>query len=357
MQSFQVNKSQLSEFQIVEEPLPALLPGEVLLRIESYAFSANNITYAHLGADFRYWEFFPAANPLFGIIPVWGFAVVTDSQKSEIASGERVYGYFPMASHVKLKPGTVRETGFTDASEHRSKLPGAYRQYTFLKNDPMHIESLAAQELVFRPLYTTSYLLDNYLQEKQFMKAEQILITSASSKTAIALAVLLRQRISRERLSLKVLALTSPANLAFVQALGVYSGALSYNDLERAGGASTHVVDFTGNQELLGRIKNSTVWNGATLVGMVQHDASAKETPALGDVFFAPAEIKRQAKLWGLDGFQERLAASWKEFLPSTEAWLSIQKIATPEETASMYLKHLNGSVPPNLGSVITQPL
>jgi len=355
MHSFQVNKDNLSEFQIVEEPVPALLPGEVLLRIETFAFSANNITYAHLGTDFRYWEFFPAANPLFGIIPVWGFASVIESQKPEIETGERVYGYFPMATHLKLKPGIVRETSFTDATEHRSKLPGAYRQYTFLKNDPMHIPDLSAEELVFRPLYTTSYLLDGFLNEKQFMDAGQILITSASSKTAIALAVLLKQRILEERLTIKLVALTSPANSAFVQALDVYSAVLSYNDLHSAGGAATHTVDFTGNQELLARIKDSTAWKGATLVGMVQRETQKTEAPRLGEVFFAPAEIKKHARQWGLDGFQERLAVSWKEFLPSTRKWLSIESVSTPGETAIMYTKHLSGSVPPNVGSVVTQ--
>lgn len=350
--SFQVNKERISEFQIVEEADPAAAPGEVVLRIDSYAFSANNITYAHLGSDFRYWEFFPASNPNFGIIPVWGFATVIESQNPEIETKERVYGYLPMGTHAKLKPGTVRQTSFTDAAEHRSKLPGAYRQYTFLKNDPMHIESLAGLELIFRPLYTTSYLLDDYLSEKQFMNAEQILITSASSKTAIALAGLLKQRTEEERLSLKVLALTSTANLSFVESLGVYSSVLPYDDLDHAARTPTHIVDFTGNQALLGRIRDSVVYRDATLVGVVHREARGTE-PRIGEVFFAPAQIKKHAKRWGLDGFQERLAVSWKQFLPAAEAWLGIENISSREETGSMYVKTLNGSMPPSIGCVV----
>ena len=76
------------------------LPDEALLvRVDRFAFTANNITYAVLGDELKYWELFPAPEG-FGNIPVWGFGEVIASRHQGIAIGERLFGYFPMATHL-----------------------------------------------------------------------------------------------------------------------------------------------------------------------------------------------------------------------------------------------------------------
>lgn len=349
--TFEVNREKLSEYAFAAAAKPSSDPGEIVLEIDRYAFSANNITYAHLGVDFRYWDFFPASRQGFGIVPVWGFARVIESGSPEIQAGEELYGYFPMGTYAKLKPGKVREAGFADTSEQRSKLPAAYQQYTFLKNDPMHVPELADHELIFRPLYVTSYLLDDYLREKSFFNAERLLITSASSKTAIALAHLLKEAQS----PVEVSALTSKGNLEFVKSLGLYDSVYVYEELERAADKSCHVVDFAGNQTLLSQAKAAigARFLGATLVGIVQWEQD-KDTAEkrLGEVFFAPAQIKKRSREWGLDGFQKNLTAAWRKFLPRTN-WIEIQPVTEQSEIASMYLETLNGHVPARKGSIV----
>ena len=86
----------------------------MLLAIDRFSFTANNITYAALGDAFKYWNFFPAEHP-WGQIPVWGFADVAASRHPEITEGTRVYGYLPMARQLKVEPGRVSKSGFTDS--------------------------------------------------------------------------------------------------------------------------------------------------------------------------------------------------------------------------------------------------
>jgi hypothetical protein len=79
---------------------------------------------------------------------------------------------------------------------------------------------------LMRPLFTTSFLIDDYLTEGAFFGAGTVLITSASSKTSIGLAYCLRQRGEGRP---EIVGLTSPRNAAFVAGLGIYDGVVTYD--------------------------------------------------------------------------------------------------------------------------------
>ena len=93
-----VDKQDLTKASVVFHNMPPLAPDVVRLRVESFAVTANNVTYAVIGDLFKYWNFFPANGDM-GIVPMWGHAVVEASNHPKIAVGERVYGYLPMGSH------------------------------------------------------------------------------------------------------------------------------------------------------------------------------------------------------------------------------------------------------------------
>ena len=96
----------------------ALQAGQARLALEHFALTANNITYAAFGEAMKYWQFFPAPDSSLGCLPVWGFAVVTESQTEGVAVGQRVYGYFPAGTHLVVTPGRVRASGFFDTAAH-----------------------------------------------------------------------------------------------------------------------------------------------------------------------------------------------------------------------------------------------
>ncbi len=106
-----VRKGAVQDAVLAEREAPALADGMVRLAVESFSVTSNNVTYAVVGDGFGYWDFFPAPEG-FGIVPMWGHARVIESRCPDIAVGERVYGYLPMASHLDVRAGKITASGF-----------------------------------------------------------------------------------------------------------------------------------------------------------------------------------------------------------------------------------------------------
>ena len=203
-QSFLVQRSDLSQTRLdaldAEAPLA---PGQVRLRVEHFALTANNITYAVFGESMHYRRFFPAAEG-WGCIPVWGFAVVEAAACDGVVAGERFFGYWPMASHAVVQPASVSEHGFIDASAHRTELPAAYNRYQRVEKADAQREGEVA---VLRPLFATAWLIADFMQQAGDFGALTMLLSSASSKTAYATAFCLKRRAAATR----IVGATSPA--------------------------------------------------------------------------------------------------------------------------------------------------
>jgi NADPH-dependent curcumin reductase CurA len=229
----QVRRDALAEIAPVPREI-AIGDDEVLLKVDRFALTANNVTYAAHGVDMRYWDFFPAA-PDHGIVPVWGFASVVDSRAAGIAPGDRFYGYWPMASHALLRPGKVNPRGFTDVAAHRQKLPPVYNGY--VAASPAY--GSEAVQALFRPLYTTSFVLDQMFRDSP---SQTLVLTSASSKTALGLAQAVKGR-------QRIVGLTSKANIGFVESTGYFDAVVDYADVATLAGGDDRValVDFSGN--------------------------------------------------------------------------------------------------------------
>ena len=79
---FQVRRDDLGKVRWAEAQTRAdqpLEPGDVLLRLDRFALTSNNITYGLVGELMQYWSFFPAPDG-WGRLPVWGFADVVQSR-------------------------------------------------------------------------------------------------------------------------------------------------------------------------------------------------------------------------------------------------------------------------------------
>src|SRR5260370_41372890 len=142
---FVVARNDLQQCKIIETQLPddATLPDEALLvKIDRCAFTANNITYAVLGDQLKYWQLFPAPEN-FGNIPVWGFGEVIASKHPGISEGERLFGYFPMATHLVIEAADVTKRGLRDAAAHRRGVAPVYNAYAGVSGDP----SLAGRQV------------------------------------------------------------------------------------------------------------------------------------------------------------------------------------------------------------------
>ena len=119
--TLQVRKDKLTETRLVTTEDAPLAPGQVRVRVEHFALTSNNITYAAFGDAMSYWQFWPTGEDGWGIVPVWGFAAVVQSLHPGVAVGERLYGYWPMADSALLQPGRLTAAGFSDAAPHRAE--------------------------------------------------------------------------------------------------------------------------------------------------------------------------------------------------------------------------------------------
>jgi hypothetical protein len=360
--TFVVDRSNLHRTRWVDTPAAALPAGGVRLRVDTFALTANNVTYAFFGESMSYWAFFPTGDAATGCIPVWGFSDVVESDCAEVPVGERYYGYFPIASDVLLQPVRCNEAGFIDGAPHRRELPPLYNHYQRCRTDPGHDPTREAEQALLRPLFGTSFLIDDFLAANDFFGAQAVLLSSASSKTAYGTAFCLAQRRGAPGAP-RIVGLTSPANLDFTLGLGCYDEVLGYDAIATLDAARPSVyVDFSGSATTRAAVHGHF---GAQLryscaVG-VTHWSDPPGGQALAGpkpiFFFAPAQAKQRLAEWGPAAFQQRLAAAWRAFMvPVTDAahpWLRVERGHGREAIEQVYAQLRDGRSDPQAGHLL----
>jgi hypothetical protein len=68
--------------------------------------------------------------------------------------------------------------------------------------------------------------------------------------------------------------------------------------------------------------------------------------------FFAPDRIAKRSADWGPGGFDERLDASWDEFVREGTGWMRIEEAHGAEQVEAVYRQLLDGKADPALGFV-----
>lgn len=353
-----VRKNDLANTRLATVEDTPLADGQVRVRVEAFALTSNNITYAAFGDAMNYWQFFPTGEEGWGSIPVWGFGSVVQSLHPGVAVGERLYGYFPMASATVLTPARLNTAGFYDGAPHRRELHAVYNQYLRCSADPFYTPATEDIQALLRPLFITSFLIDDFLADNDFFGAQTLLLSSASSKTAYGTAFQLAQRPGIE-----VIGLTSPANVAFCESLGCYSRVLTYDQLDQLSADTPCIyVDFAGNAGLrlaihtrFANLKYSCSIGGTHVAEL----GGARDLPGpRATLFFAPAQIKKRSADWGSAGLSQRLVQAWQTFSRrATQApspWLIAQHHQGADAVATAYQQVLAGKGDPHVGHILT---
>lgn len=352
---FNVKKQHFIESAWTDESLGTIKEGEVRMRIEKFAYTSNNTTYAVAGDYIGYWKFFPSQRGSeWGIIPCWGFAKVVESQVDGISVGEQFYGFFPMSTHITVQPGQIRADGFTDIVAHRSALPVIYNRYMRCAGDPFYNAETEAEQLLFRPLFTTSFLIDYMFQESNYFEAEQIILTSASSKTALGLAHCLKNAPTPK----KIIGLTSAGNLEFVNGLGYYDEVLTYQDYQKIETKPSCIVDFSGNNDLQADLQlllgDHLKYN--CLVGMVHWSErlGEKKQSKKGVMFFAPTYAQNLVKEIGFPAFSEKVSSEFLSFVEQSKNWIKVQYHESDTAFQSLHQAITSGNINPKEGHIVT---
>ncbi|MFT5484393.1 MAG: hypothetical protein ACI9GW_003058 [Halieaceae bacterium] len=359
MQQFQVNKSNFAQTRTIDTPaVSALAQGDIRVRINRFAFTANNITYAAAGDMLGYWQFFP---PLgddsegWGVIPVWGFAEIIESQVDGLPIGERLFGYFPPADLLDMSPKGVTHQRLVDGAEHRSQLPPGYNMYRRVAAEPGYDSSMDNERMLLWPLFITSFCLCDSLLFNDWYGAEQVIIISASSKTSIGLAYALYD----DETAPAAVGVTSSRNLNLVTSLNLYDSAITYEDIEKIDASvPTVIVDMSGNSSVLGRMHSHLGENMKHCVNVgITHWEATGDNPDINtersEFFFAPAHIQMRIKEWGVEGFDEKTANFIKNTVAKSRSWLKLKTLPGLQGLESIYPDVCAGAVAPDEGIII----
>lgn len=361
MQEFQVNKSKLTQsrlVQLTDNEHESVAEGELLLKVDKFGFSANNITYGAIGEQLGYWQFFPPAGDqqgAWGMLPVWGFADVVASGVEDVKEGERLFGYFPPKPYLRMQNVNANAHRIIDGASHRASLPPGYNTYRRVNSEPGYDSSMDNLRMLLWPLHITSFCIWDSLQDSDWFGASQILIISASSKTSLGLGYALAD----DKNAPKTIGLTSGRNKSWVESLGIYEYTCSYDDLSSLDASlPTVIVDMSGNSELLGKLQShfSDNMKYCIRVGLTHWDEASEDIgvdPNRSEFFFAPGHIQKRLKDWGPVEFEKKSADFMIQSSLKSANWLKMEFIEGVEGLASIYKQVCEGSIPPEQGLVI----
>jgi hypothetical protein len=353
---FQVQKDDIRQDKLAEiELCSGLAPGTIRLGVESFALTSNNVTYAATGNIIGYWNFFPAPEP-WGVVPVWGFAQILASKCDGFEVGERIYGFLPFASQFDMQPGQVKSGSFVDIAPHRTKLPAIYNDYQRLGMDQASDPNVDAIRMLFQPLFATSFLLHDFLMEQTCFDAQNIILGSASSKTALGLARLFAKYSSPER---KIIGLTSTGNVDFVKTTGDYDQVLSYDQIkELPQDIPSIYVDMSGNaavkRSLHQHLADQMQYSCAVGISHWEQFEEPGEMPgAKPQFFFAPDQALKRRKQWGGAELQKRISTELTEWANSGMSWLHVEPAHGMEQAVEIFTELRSGNINPAIGHVV----
>ncbi|WP_166423299.1 DUF2855 family protein [Paraglaciecola sp. 20A4] len=346
-----VNKADVAQTKIVHGQLDTtqLLEGQAILQLNHFGFSANNVTYAVTGDKMGYWGFFPADDQ-WGIVPVWGFGTVIASKHPKAQVGEVVYGYFPMGTHLVVNVDKANDVSFFDTHPQRVSSSPVYDNYLRCAQDPAYQQDSEAWLLNYRPLFMTSFVLDDYVGEHINDNVTTVLLTSASSKTAYGCAHLLMKHKAQRGGHYRVVGLTSATNKALTESFGCYDDVLEYTDIDKLSkDGESWVLDFAGNkqllldlQDLLGDKLTKEVFIGATDVKSQSNKPKGK---LHGELFFAPHQVKKRTEEWTREGFNERYAKAWGSFSAHMQDKIKVVEYNGAQSVVDLYKLGLAGNL------------
>ena len=400
MHVFLVSKANISHSFLVQFPEPPLYHGQIRIMISLFAFTSNNMKLALVGASIRYWDYFPLdwmqtnvqSNQLeyanekiitnldsvktkfavnqdfssqqqfsskkYGVIPVWGMGIVIESKCDSVNIGKKIFGYFPTASSVILTPIFMTEQDFLDGAVRRKGLPTIYNRYIVTENDPTFLKESDSYQVLLRPLFLTAFFVSDLLLDNNYFGAENVIISSASSKTSYSLAYLLRGS------GKNVIGLTTKKNEQFSLSLS-YNDVVLYEKIHTLPVVPSLYIDLSGNAKLRDFLKVHLHENlkyisvvGATHVTKSEgFDANVRrrKKAVREEFFFAPAQIIKRKNEWGGNQLKNHMETAWIDFLnfimSPTCHWL---KVVHENKLDGLYEKMLANNLNPAEGHVIS---
>jgi Protein of unknown function (DUF2855) len=356
VQSFLVSHSDLAAVRWREQPTDSdLAEGQVHVAIRRFALTANNITYARLGGriptlDFGYWDFFPSEAG-WGQIPVWGLADVVASRHPALEEGTALFGFFPMATHLRMTVDAVRGATVFEHSAHRRSLPATYNQYLIAERGLALSQEAMDAYMVLRPSFSLSFCCASYLSEQRWFDSRRILVSSASAKAAMGLAMLLAGE------DLEVVGLTSSHRANLIASRAIYDRVLAYEDVSSLPDEPTVFVDIANAPEVTRAVHEHLRpgLRASIAAGFTHGSDLGNGLPGPSrQLFMAPAHMQRLQKEWGNDVYWQRFTEAWRRFHGLVSQHTAFIHTTGRADVERAYRQVLQGQVPDDVAHVLS---
>lgn len=355
---FIVNLQDPKVCDFITTELSMLKPKEILIKIEKFGLTSNNITYAALKDSMPYFKFFPIdeKNPGWGCLPVWGVGKVIQSNFADLAEGTCVYGFFPAANYVTLEVAALTPTGFIVNRPNIAQEYGFYNLYNFTHLDPFYLKDKEDMMAVVRPLFLTGLLIADYLEVNNFMQANTVIISSAASKTSYALALALHKK-----QKCKLLGLASAKSKPFAESMNIYDQVITYEEIKNISEDLTAVyIDICGNELVRGQLisKLSDKLKHILSVGMTNWKQGSYGLPKTArniksEVFFAPGWTLQRPKDSAAE-FAKELFKGWHAQMSNVEKYFQLQNASGKDALRKSFLDFVNSQSKPERAYVFS---
>jgi hypothetical protein len=210
---------------------------------------------------------------------------------------------------------------------------------------------------VFRPLHLTGWLIADQLAAADHHGAAQVLVTAASSKTALGFAHSLRELPEHPEL----IALTSPASVPLLEKIGYHDRIVTYDAVASLPQRPTVLIDIAGNPAVV-RAVHERFGDDLALsmvVGKAHWDAVDDGTQPLPGPrrtgFFAPGQIERRSSELGAAELRKRMEGGWRNFMRDVRGLTRLESRSGGDAALGAYRDAVAGGADPGV-SVLLRP-
>jgi hypothetical protein len=245
--------------------------------------------------------------------------------------------------------------------------------------------------MIYRPLFWTSFWCEDWLHSTGVTKSvTDILISSASAKTAYCLAFVLGLRRLNGKVALpsgtasshggkdgagkpRIVGLTSKKNLRFTKSLGLYDEVLTYEDVDQLGAhananAKWAYVDVAGNETLNNKISETLKSGIIKRVSLGMSDPSGGVSDPTGkgarmEFFFMVEWLAVRRAQLSTQEIANMQFGAWDALIRSCHTWLMIERVwwtsakSWMDETKGVievYEECVRGEIGPDRGLVMS---
>lgn len=380
-----------TETAVLEDELPPLQAGEIRLRVDKVGLTTNNVFYAQMGdAPFlKFFSVYPLAQDSYVNVPAWGIATIIASNNIDFKTGERFRGFLHITNVVQMKAKKTSE-GFTAYGNGRDKLTKAYNKFVKIDNSatsPLMGNSPKADvAMAAAPSALSGFIIYELLKAEDFFQADSVVITSASAKISLAVAVCLQRERHTGKIR-KLIGYTSKRNLEFVQSTHLYDDVLTYDQDISSGEAPRHMmIDIAGDAQIIKRNKKACVKvlavgathanakkstfatfgltaylkMGSDMIApkFISNWLDKKLNPAI-ELFFAPTVMTKLISKMGRTTFNKKSDQALADFASAMidNGWMSIQRCEDTESIQAAYTRIFEGNGSPSQAVVVSLSL